>query len=140
MLRERLKREVRGGAIKSAAIFKKKGSKLSGPAVFLGYNLVNASWTTSIEKGEKLKGFSKPRFSESRTVVFTVKELVTESNREPQDKKCSLKQFNMVALSIVPDAVVKQGGSSLRISPVDNDCMAFQNVLGLFRFFVVTDR
>ena len=75
------------------------------------------------------------------TVVFTETELVTESNIEPQDTKCSLKQFNIVALSdIEPDAVVRHGGSSFRISPVDIDFMAFQNFLGLFRFSVVTDK
>ena len=78
MLRERLKRVVRGGAINSAAIFKKKGSTLSGPAGFLGSNLVKASQTTSTVKGVKLKGFSRPHCSESQTVVFTEAELETE--------------------------------------------------------------
>ena len=71
--------------------------------------------------------------------MFTEAELVTESNREPQDTKCSLKQLNIVALSdIEPDAVVMHGGSSFRISPVDSDFMAFQHFLGLFRFSVVS--
>ena len=39
VLRERLKREVTSGAIKSAAIFKKKGSTLSGPAGFFTNNI-----------------------------------------------------------------------------------------------------
>ena len=49
---------------------------------------------------------------------ITEAELFTESNIEPQDTKCSLKQFNIVALSdIEPDGVVMHGGSSFRILP-----------------------
>lgn len=57
-----------------------------------------------------------PFWSASQTAGFKNAELEAESNSEPQDTKCSLKQVNVVGLSDkVRESVALQGGNSLSL-------------------------
>lgn len=62
-----------------------------------------------------------------------------DSNRDPEEIKCSLKQANIVCLSVtLPESIITSGGSSLQLIFPKEALIIFQNLLGLFRFFVVS--
>lgn len=65
----------------------------------------------------------------------------TELNKNPDDMKCSLKQFNISTLSDIDTPfLTKDKGKPVGLVDEDNDLIVFQNFFGLFRFSLVSDQ
>lgn len=104
------------------------------------FGLTKASCTTT-EKGEiKAETFNYAILvSITNCGVWRCK-VGDELNSEPQDTKCSLKQFNIVGLSdTVLGSVAMQGCKSLLLLWAGKDLRASQDFLELFKCSAITE-
>ena len=108
--------------------------------VFLRFNCFNALWTSATIKGIRLKALCTSLALLLKCTDFAA-ECGVELNRNPEEIKCSFKQFNISTLSLTAmESFTIQDGHSYEVSEADNDLIAFQNFLGSFTFSVVIVR
>lgn len=143
--RVRLKTCIRGSAIKSAASLRKWGSSMSEPADLLGSSCFKALWTSITSRGVRLNDRAIELIGGGKEWALCSLGCFgsgcKDSNKEPDETKCSLKQFRIADLSvIVHESFTMQAGSSFVVIFPYEDFITFQNFLGSLRLLVVLER